>query len=175
MSEIGKRVADEVKTLKQVRDELRVQMHLGKAEAKELWERMEQRWHDIEGKLDNAEKQAQDRGTCESWARQQTGYDPLTAGSAPPPSSSSGGSGVLGGAARGAAGGALIGALAGDAGKGAAIGAAGGGLFGGMRRQDQRRQDDAARSNYQAQQQQARSQYLRAFGACMEGKGYTVR
>ena len=123
----------------------------------------------------SAEKQAQDRGTCESWARQQTGYDPLTAGSAPPPSSSSGGPGVLGGAARGAAGGALIGAIAGDAGKSAAIGAAGGGLFGGMRRQDQRRQDDAARANYQAQQQNARSHYLRAFGACMEGKNYTVK
>ncbi len=60
MSDLGKRVADEVETLKQVRDELRVQMHLGKAEAKELWERMEQRWHDIEAKLDLAEKQAQE-------------------------------------------------------------------------------------------------------------------
>ena len=123
----------------------------------------------------SAEQQAADRGSCESWAKQQTGYDPMTASSAPPPSSASGGSSAVRGAARGAAAGAAMGAIAGDAGKGAAMGAAGGAMMGGMRRRDQRRQEDAQRQDWEAQQQAARDQYMRAFGACMEGKGYTVK
>lgn len=31
-------------TLKQLRDELKVQIHLGKAEAKDEWERLEEKW-----------------------------------------------------------------------------------------------------------------------------------
>jgi hypothetical protein len=123
----------------------------------------------------SADQQAKDRGSCESWAKQQTGFDPMMANSTPPSSNNSGGPNAVRGAARGAAAGAVIGAIAGDAGKGAAMGAAGGGLFGGMRRQDQRRQEDAQRQNWEAQQQNARSQYMRAFGACMEGKSYTVK
>ncbi len=123
----------------------------------------------------SAEQQATERGSGESWAKQQTGYDPMMASSAPPSSSNSGGPSAIRGAARGAAAGAAIGAIAGDAGKGAAMGAAGGGLMGGMRRQDQRRQEDAQRQDWEAQQQAARSKYMRAFGACMEGKGYTVK
>ena len=121
------------------------------------------------------EQQASDRGACEGWARQQTGFDPMTASSAPPPSGQATQGGVVRGGARGAATGAVIGAIAGDAGRGAAMGAAAGGLFGGMRRQDQRRQQEAQQRNWQAQQDQARANYMRAFGACMEGKGYTVR
>jgi len=61
--------------------------------------------------------------------------------------------------------GAAVGAIAGDAGKGAAAGAVLGGVRG-------RRQSMAAQ---QAQQQETRSAYDRAFAACMEGRGYTVR
>ena len=36
--------------LKTQRDELRVQMHLAKAEAKDVWENMEQKWNEFEPK-----------------------------------------------------------------------------------------------------------------------------
>jgi hypothetical protein len=123
----------------------------------------------------SAEQQAIDRGACEAWARKETGFDPMNASSPPPSSSADKGVGAVGGAARGALGGAAIGAIAGDAGKGAAIGAIGGGLFGGMKRKDQQKKADAERSHYAAQQSNARSHYMRAFSACMEGKDYTIK
>jgi len=123
----------------------------------------------------SADQQNTDRGSCEGWARQQTGYDPMTGGSAPAAPAEAPKGGVVRGAARGAVGGAVVGAIAGDAGKGAAIGAAGGGVVGGARRADQRRDQAAQAQQQQAAQQQGKSEYMRAFGACMEGKGYTVK
>jgi len=37
-------IEEMVSTLKQLRDELKVQIHLGKAEAKDEWERLEEKW-----------------------------------------------------------------------------------------------------------------------------------
>lgn len=121
------------------------------------------------------EQQASDDGACLGWAKQSTGIDPLAIAQTPPPASSGaavGGGERIGGAARGALGGLAIGAIAGDAGKGAAIGAVAGTMAGGSR----------ARQNQQAQQQQVQSQqqqqlqtYYRAYGACMEGRGYTIK
>lgn len=103
------------------------------------------------------EQQAKDQAECQQWAVSQTGYNPSYA--APP---TQGGAGR--GAARGAATGAVIGAIAGNAGKGAAAGAAGGALLGGMRRRDAERQQSASADAFN-----------RAFAACMQGRGYTVR
>jgi len=121
-----------------------------------------------------AEQVEKDKYDCYQWARQQTGFDPMqvpTAQTAPPEQK--------GGAVRGAAGGALmgaaVGAIAGDAGKGAAIGAASGGIIGGARRhQSTQKQEQWAQKESAAYQQQ-RGQYNRAWGACMEGRGYTVK
>jgi YMGG-like Gly-zipper len=117
-------------------------------------------------------QQSQDSSECTAWARQNTGIDPMQA-SAPPPQASSGPRGErVGGAARGAAGGAVVGAITGDAGEGAAVGAVVGTMAGGRRaRQNRRAADDAA----QAQQSQALNTYYRAFGACMEAKGYAIK
>lgn len=127
------------------------------------------------------EQQNRDRYECHSWAVQQTGFDPTkpqTAQPAPPPQQAPQG-GAVRGAARGAAVGAVGGAIAGDAGKGAAVGAATGGLVGGMRRRDQQAQQAQAQANAAAQQQATLSQqqagYNRALGACLEGRGYTVK
>jgi hypothetical protein len=122
-----------------------------------------------------------DKFDCYQWAKQQTGFDPMqqAQATAPPPPKEAPQGGVVRGGARGAALGAVGGAIAGDAGKGAAIGAATGALFGGMRRREQ-----ASREQYQQQQwaqQQAnnyaqkRSEYTRAYSACLDGKGYTVK
>jgi len=73
----------------------------------------------------------------------------------------------MGGAARGAALGAVGGAIAGDAGKGAAAGAAIGGLHTVM---SDRRANEAQQQAYSASTQT----YDRAYGACLQGRGYTV-
>jgi len=128
----------------------------------------------------SAEQQQTDKAQCQTWATQQTGFDPLNppTASAPRPQHESTGPGVVGGAAGGAALGAVIGALAGDAGKGAAIGAASGGLMGGMRSGGQRRRNEERQQGYEqqqaAQQQHARDQFNRAFRTCLEGRSYTV-
>lgn len=123
----------------------------------------------------SAQQQASDDGACHAWAKQSTGIDPVAVAQTPPPAPSGaavGGGERVGGAARGALGGLAIGAIAGDAGEGAAIGAVVGTMAGGHR----------ARQNQAAQQQQAKSQqqqmldtYYRAYGACMEGRGYVIK
>jgi len=139
------------------------------------------------------QQQESDRGQCYMWAVQQSGFDPSNpqVAQAPPPPQSYGQpqapqGGMFRGAAGGAALGAVGGAIGGDAGKGAAIGAGVGALFGGMRRmrwqeeqQQQMQMRQQQQQGYMAQQQnamaQGRSNYERAFGACMAGRGYTVR
>lgn len=117
-----------------------------------------------------------DKFECYSWAKEQTGFDPMdgSKGTTPPPQAAPQG-GVVKGAARGALVGVTVGAIAGDAGKGAAIGAASGGLFGGMRKRDQQQQQAQAAQQQAANSAQNRNQYNRAYGACLEGKGYTVK
>ena len=128
------------------------------------------------------EQMEKDKYDCYTWAKQQTGIDPLKAqaSQAPPPQSQGPQGERIKGAARGAAVGAVVGGIANDdAGKGAAAGAAGGVMVGGMKTRQQRRQ--GAQKQQQASQQQqaaydeARNTYNRAFGACLEGKGYTVK
>lgn len=116
----------------------------------------------------------QDKFSCYEWAKEQTGFDPMQAptATAPPPEKKGG---VLRGAAGGAAAGALIGAVAGDAGKGAAIGAASGGVIGGVRKHRSEKAQDEWSQQQSAGYDQRRSEYNRALGACMEGKGYTVK
>lgn len=127
------------------------------------------------------EQQEKDQFSCYSWAKGQTGFDPMEVprATAPPPQKEA----KKGGVGRGAVGGALlgagIGAIAGDAGKGAAIGGLSGGAIGGMRRQEQKRQEEHAQQQWAQQQvsqyEQRRNEYNRAYTACLEGRGYTVR
>ena len=109
-----------------------------------------------------AEQQQKDQYECHQWAVQQTGFDP----SQPVEQSVPRGS-ALGGAARGAALGAVGGAIGGDAGKGAAIGAAVGGLGTVMR---DRQANEAQQQAYSA----SSASYDRAYGVCLQGRGYTV-
>lgn len=123
----------------------------------------------------------QDKFSCYTWAKNETGFDPMAppTATAPPPKKEAQEGGVVRGAARGALVGVAAGAIAGDAGKGAAIGAAGGGLLGGMRRGDQRRREEHNQKQWEQEQvnqySQSRNSYNRAYSACLEGKGYTVK
>ena len=122
-----------------------------------------------------------DKGQCYTWGVQQSGYDPANPPMATPPpqpmqqdDGSQPARGLFGGALLGAG----IGAISGNAGEGAAIG----GLFGMLRgankqkqrQQQQQQQQQAAMQQQQAMQGQGLSNYQRAFGACMSGRGYTV-
>lgn len=125
----------------------------------------------------NKEQQDTDEIACYKWAKEQTGVDPLN-----PPEvqaaqvdRSADGTAVVG-AAGGAAAGAAIGAIAGDAGKGAAIGAVVGGLRGRRAKvvgdEMQQQQNNAAAA---AATQEMMNNFKKAFSACLEGKGYTVK
>lgn len=122
----------------------------------------------------SAQQKQKDDKECLTWAKQDTGIDPAAA-SAPPPQQTGpavGGGERARGAARGAVGGAVIGGIAGDSGTGAAAGAAAGTMAGGARaRQNRAAQNEQAKQ----QQQQTLATYYKAYGACMEGRGYSVK
>ncbi len=48
--DVKKAVSQELEELRGLRDELKVQVHLGKAEARQRWEALEQRWEHLEAK-----------------------------------------------------------------------------------------------------------------------------
>jgi hypothetical protein len=120
------------------------------------------------------DQQSKDEGECFTWAKQQTGIDPMAVANTPTQQTGPavGGGERVRGAARGAVGGAAIGAIAGDTGKGAGIGAVAGTMAGGRQ----------ARKNKEAQQQQVEQakagtldKFNKAFSVCMEGRGYAVK
>ena len=127
------------------------------------------------------EQVEKDKYACYEWAKKTTGFDPMKTpqASAPPPTQGAPQGGLLRGAARGAAVGVVGGAIAHDTGKGAAIGAATGALIGGMRRRDQAAKQAQAEDQWAQQQaseySRKRNEYNRAYSACLEGKGYTVK
>jgi len=51
MTTVEDRLRADVSKLRQRRDELRVQIDLGKMEASDVWHEMEERWQRLEGKL----------------------------------------------------------------------------------------------------------------------------
>jgi hypothetical protein len=133
------------------------------------------------GQGQSQEQMEKDKFACYTWAKEQTGFDPMDTpkATAPPPAQEAPQGGVLRGAARGATVGVVAGAIADDAGKGAAIGAASGALIGGMRRRDQVRRQEYEQQQWAQQQasqyQHRRNDYNRAYAACLEAKGYTVK
>ena len=142
-------------------------------------------------KNQSATQQSNDEAACFTWAKSQTGIDPMNikapqpaAQASPDEAAANAGNGSRArGAARGAAGGAIIGAIAGDAGTGAAAGAAAGTMAGGAAKRQakrdaasqQQQQQAAAEQQAQAAIAQQKATYNKAFSACMEGKGYTVK
>jgi len=116
------------------------------------------------------EQMEKDKFECYSWAKQQTGFDPMVASTAPQ-QATPGKDSTVRGAAKGAAVGAGIGAIAGDAGKGAAVGAA----FGGLKGRHQRKEAEQVQQQQAAQTNQRVNEYNRAYSACLEAKGYTVK
>jgi hypothetical protein len=123
-----------------------------------------------------AQQQAEE-GECYGWAQRQTGVDPT----APPKQAAAPKEqGLDGSAVKGAAGGAAvgtaIGAIAGDTGEGAAIGAVAGAVRGRrMAKKKKQQQAQQAQQQAQAETTYVQETFRKAYGACLEGKGYTVK
>ncbi|UFS70661.1 glycine zipper domain-containing protein [Geomonas sp. RF6] len=115
-----------------------------------------------------------DKYSCYQWAKGESGFDPMKAPTATAAAPTKKG-GAVRGAAGGAALGAAVGAIAGDAGKGAAIGAASGGIVGGVRKRRSESEQEAYQQQQSASYDKGRGEYDRAWSACLEGKGYTVK
>lgn len=126
------------------------------------------------GKGQSAEKQASDTTKCQTWAKEQTGFDPSIPQSTTQAPTQSNQGRVARGAGRGAAVGAIGGAIGGDAGKGAAIGAGVGAASGVAQRRQIARENEAAQSQANSQRDSQIAGYNKAFGTCMSGKGYSV-
>jgi hypothetical protein len=127
------------------------------------------------------EQQEKDKFECYQWAKQNTGFDPMQAPrtTTPAPPKEKKVSGAVESGVLGAAGGALIGALTGSAKKGALIGGGGGALLGGIRSSDQKKREKQRQQQWKQEQTtqyaENRNNYDRAYSACLEGRGYTVK
>jgi len=128
-------------------------------------------------KNQDAATQQADEAACYAWSKENTGFDPLDAAmrSQPPAAEEQHRGARLKSAAGGAAAGAAIGAIAGDAGKGAATGAAAGGIRGRLATKKAEQRAQQQQGQMQKQQSASVSGFQKAFGACMEGKGYAVK
>ena len=146
------------------------------------------------------DQQLIDESDCYNSAEQQTGVNPEMAAPRAPSSAEvqsaqsqaaeaapEAKGGRARGAARGAVGGAVIGGIAGNAGAGAAIGATAGTVRGGRQQRqanEATKQQAASEAGAQVQQQyqgqkaaynQQMDKFKRAFSACMDARGYSVK
>lgn len=137
------------------------------------------------GSGQDATQQSKDEGECYTWARQQTGIDPTVAAT-PAPVADAPRGGAVKGAARGAARGAAVGAVGDDdhqrdegnldAGEGAAAGAAAGAVRGRRAQKKAGKKAEAqAQQAAQAQDAGAKDTFKKSWGACLEGRGYSVK
>ena len=142
-----------------------------------LGQAMAQELYIYPAKGQSAEQLDKDKYECYSWAKNDTGFDPMalpTTSSAPPK-----GQKKSGGAITGALGGAVLGGVLGDSGKSAKRGALAGGLIGGVRQSSQNTKTEQKQANWERQETanyaNNRNNYNRAYSACLEGRGYTVK
>jgi hypothetical protein len=132
------------------------------------------------GRGQSAQQQDRDKYECNRWAVQQTGFDP-SAPQVPPhlrvatiAQTNAAATGMTVGAATGA----LIGAAISrpwEAGAGALAGAIAGAAVGGVAASTAAQQAQASAANrHAAELEQQASNYRRALGACLAGRGYIV-
>jgi hypothetical protein len=60
MSETPKRFQEEMDRLRELRDELRVKLQLGRAELRDRFQELEKSWHQLEGRLKVAREGARE-------------------------------------------------------------------------------------------------------------------
>lgn len=125
----------------------------------------------------SVEQMDKDKHECYNWARKDSGFDPMAVPttSTAPPSGQKKSAGVVKGGLAGAATGAIIG----DNRKATRRGAAAGGLIGGVRQSSHNTKVDQSQQQWEQQEASRyaneRNNYNRAYSACLEGRGYTVK
>ena len=127
------------------------------------------------GSGQDAARQGRDEGECYTWARQQTGIDPTA-----PPTQVEAAEVKRGDTVKSAAGGALVGtavgAIVGETGEGAAVGAVAGAARGRRARKQAKKQaQEEAKQATAALDTQTKETFKKAWGACLEGRGYSVK
>jgi hypothetical protein len=135
-------------------------------------------------KSQTPEQQSQDEQACYAWAKGQSGIDPAAVKANPDSAAKAAGAkadtatqgAAIKGAAAGAVGGAVVGGIAGDAGTGAGVGA----VVGVAKGRKAKKQAKAQAEQQAAEQNKAWAAgqidtFKKAFSACVEGKGYTVK
>lgn len=124
----------------------------------------------------SAEQTDKDKYECYNWAKNDTGFDPMatprTTSAAP------GGKAKSGTMVKGGLGGAALGGIL--SGKsGAKKGALAGGLIGGVHQHQHNKQVESDRQQWEQQESanysNNRNNYNRAYAACLEGRGYSVK
>jgi hypothetical protein len=129
-------------------------------------------------------QQSQDEQACYAWAKDQSGIDPAAVKANPDSAAKAAGAkadsatqgAAIKGAAAGAVGGAVVGGIAGDAGTGAGVGA----VVGVAKGRKAKKQATAQAEKQAAEQNKAWAAgqidtFKKAYSACVEGKGYTVK
>jgi hypothetical protein len=125
----------------------------------------------------SVEQMDKDKHECYNWAKKDSGFDPMAVPttSTAPPSGQKKSAGVVKGGLAGAATGAIIG----DNSKATRRGAAAGGLIGGVRQSSHNTKIDQSQQQWEQQEASRyaneRNNYNRAYSACLEGRGYTVK
>jgi hypothetical protein len=128
-------------------------------------------------KNQSQQTQKNDEFECYKWAVEQSGIDPLNMPQVKPAPVETGPDGsAVKGAAKGALVGAAVGSITGNAGNGAAAGAIMGGA-GGLRQKKvgQANKQKQAEADAAKQKADMEESFKKAFSACIEGKGYTVK
>lgn len=123
------------------------------------------------------DQQKKDEFECYKWAMDQSGVDPLQPVSVQAAPVETGPDGTAAkGAAKGALVGLAVGSVSGNAGEGAAIGAGVGAAKGARQKGyvDARKQQES-NAKAQSQEQEIKNSFIKAFSACLEGKGYTIK
>jgi len=125
----------------------------------------------------SAEQLEKDKFFCYGWAKKESGFDPMAKPSTTIPVTET--QKKSGGVVKGAFGGAVLGAIVGDSSSSAKRGAAAGGVIGGVRQRSgnakQEKQMQQKQQQESNQYSKNRNRYNRAYSACLEGKGYTIK
>jgi hypothetical protein len=125
----------------------------------------------------SAEQMEKDKYECYSGAKNDTGFDPMAVPRAT--TSAPKGEKKKGGALKGAAAGAVAGKVLGSSSKTTKRSAAAGGLIGGVSQSSKNSKTEQKQKDWEqkksANYANNRNNYNRAYSACLEGRGYTVK
>jgi len=125
----------------------------------------------------SAEQQEKDKYECYNWAKNDTGFDPMAVPRAT--TSAPKAEKKKGGALKGAAAGAVAGKVLGNSSKTTKRSAAAGGLIGGVSQSSKNAKAEQKQKDWEQKESanyaNNRNNYNRAYSACLEGRGYTVK